>query len=52
MSQALTYWWKKYQILRDIKNEYNRKSKLILTIGPEQDALDREYIEKLIEAIQ
>lgn len=52
MSQAITYWWRKYKILRDIKNQYNRKAKLIRCIGPEMDELNQEYLEKLLEAIQ
>ena len=49
---ALNYWWNKYMILRDLKNEYLRKSKEIKVIGKEQDLLDKDYLDRLIEAIK
>lgn len=47
MSIAITYWWKKYMILRLIKQEYIRASRYT----QEPKLLREEYFEKLIEAI-
>jgi hypothetical protein len=48
MSKAITHWWKKYQILRAIKSDYQRESKGC----PYPQGLKNEYFDRLLEAIK
>jgi len=48
MSKAITYWWKKYQLLRDIKASYKKEVKNCECDLP----LKLEYFNKFMECIK
>lgn len=50
MSKAITYWWRKYEVLREVKREYLRKSKGLS--GGELESLNKDYLDKLLDAVQ
>ena len=47
MSKGLTYWWKKYQVLRDLKNEY----KSFVKEHGNSEKLEQIFFEKFFNAI-
>jgi hypothetical protein len=49
MSKSITYWWKKYQVLRAIKKQYQKEVKDISV--HEINAFKSEYLYKFIKEI-
>ena len=50
---GLNYWWKKYQLLKNIKSEYEKRLKDFIKTGEGKSVteLRNEFFDKLIRSI-